>query len=469
MSIGSDRWVEAADSRTERARGWWGQGKQRWGSLPPLARLGLLVALAALVPLVVSSDFLVRIGVNGLLLALLAVGLNVSVGWAGLLDLGFVAFYGFGAYTFAVLSSDQLGVHLPTLLAVPIVVLAVGLLGLILGLPSWRLSGDYLAIVTLFFSQIFLELALNFDRLGVDLTGGPNGISGVDPFSVLGYEFSTPTSYFYLLLGLIALIVTMLYLVDRSRTGRAWRALRDDPLAAEIMTVPIRRLKLMAFATGAAVAGLAGSLFASFQLGVYPLNFQIQFLIVIYAALILGGSGSLAGAVAGGIVVTLVLDLLRDPNQASAAFYGLIAVTLIAKVRPWRTLAAVVGATVALGFAIHAVVGAIWPDAVGGQVQATGAFGSALESWLVLPEDPTAIGNWAFCVLVLGIVALTRVSPRTRTILLVPLLYLAAFVWENRLVAEPSITRQLLLGVLLIVMMISRPHGLLGTPRVERV
>jgi len=469
VSIGSDRWVETAESRTEGPRGWWGRGARHWNSLPPLGRLGILVALVALVPLVVSSDFLVRVGVNGMLLALLAVGLNVSVGWAGLLDLGFVAFYGFGAYTFALLSSDQLGIHLPTLLAVPIVILATGVLGLVLGLPSWRLSGDYLAIVTLFFSQIFLELTLNFDRLGVDLTGGPNGISGVDPFSILGYEFSSPRSYFYLLLVLIALIVTMLYLVDRSRTGRAWRALRDDPLAAEIMTVPIRRLKLMAFATGAAVAGLAGSLFASFQLGVYPLNFQIQFLIVIYAALILGGSGSLAGAVAGGIVVTLVLDLLRDPAQASAAFYGLIAVTLIAKVRPWRTLAAVVGATVALGFVVHVVVGAIWPDAVAGQVQATGVFGSAIQSWVVLPEDPTTIGNWAFCALVVGVIALTRVSARTRTILLVPLLYLAAFVWENRLVDEPSITRQLLLGVLLIVMMLSRPHGLLGTRRVERV
>jgi len=469
VSIGSDRWVETAESRTEGRRGWWGRGMRHWNSLPPLGRLGSLVALAALVPVVVSSDFLVRVGVNGMLLALLAVGLNVSVGWAGLLDLGFVAFYGFGAYTFALLSSDQLGIHLPTLLAVPIVILATGIVGLVLGLPSWRLSGDYLAIVTLFFSQIFLELTLNFDRLGVDLTGGPNGISGVDPFSFLGFEFSSPTSYFYLLLVLIALIVTMLYLVDRSRTGRAWRALRDDPLAAEIMTVPIRRLKLMAFATGAAIAGLAGSLFASFQLGVYPLNFQIQFLIVIYAALILGGSGSLAGAVAGGIVVTLVLDLLRDPAQASAAFYGLIAVTLIAKVRPWRTLAAVVGATVALGFVVHVVVGAIWPDAVAGEVQATGVFGSAIQSWVVLPEDPTTIGNWAFCALVVGVIALTRVSARTRTILLVPLLYLAAFVWENRLVDEPSITRQLLLGVLLIVMMLSRPHGLLGTRRVERV
>ena len=112
MSIGSDRWVESAESRTEGPGGWWGRGKRRWGGLSQLARLGILVALTALVPLAVSSDFLVRVGVNGMLLALLAVGLNVSVGWAGLLDLGFVAFYGFGAYTFALLSSDQLGIHL---------------------------------------------------------------------------------------------------------------------------------------------------------------------------------------------------------------------------------------------------------------------------------------------------------------------------------------------------------------------
>ncbi len=469
MSIGADRWVETAGSRTEGPGGWKGRGVNRWLSLHPLARLGILVAAAALVPLVVSSDFLVRIGVNGLLLALLAVGLNVSVGWAGLLDLGYVAFYGFGAYTFALLSSDQLGLHLPTLVAVPIVVVATGLLGLILGLPSGRLSGDYLAIVTLFFSQIFLELALNVDRLGVDLTGGPNGISGVDAFTVFGYEFSSPTSYFYLLLVVVAVIVTILFLIDASRTGRAWRAVRDDPLAAEIMTVPVRRLKLMAFATGAAVAGLAGSIFASFQLGVYPLNFQIQFLIVIYAALILGGSGSLAGAVAGGVVVTVILDVMREPGQASAAFYGIIAITLIAKVRPWTRLAAIVVGTAALGFLVHVVAAAISSDAVAGDADRSGVLASAIKAWVVLPSDPEQIGNWAFCALVLGVILLTRVRGTARTVLLVPLLYLAAFVWENRLVEEPSITRQLLLGTLLIVMMISRPHGLLGTPRVEQV
>ena len=469
MSIGVDQWVETAASRTEGPGGWKGRGVRRWRSLPPYVRLAILVGIAAVVPVVVGSDFLVRVGVNALLLALLAVGLNVSVGWAGLLDLGFVAFYGFGAYTFALLSSDQIGVHLPTLLAVPIVIVATGLLGLVLGLPSGRLSGDYLAIVTLFFSQIFLELTLNVDRLGLNLTGGPNGIAGVDPFTVFGFEFSSPTSYFYLLLFLLAVIVAVLFLIDSSRTGRAWRAVRDDPVAAEIMTVPIKRLKLMAFATGAAVAGLAGSLFASFQLGVYPLNFQVQFLIVIYAALILGGTGSLSGAVAGGIVVTLILDVLRDPNQATIAFYGVIAITLIAKVRPWVKLAAIVTATAALGFAIHLVVSSISPDAVAGQVESTGALASAVESWVVLPSNPEKIGNWAFCALIVGVLVLIRLRGRARTIMLVPMLYLAAFVWENRLVDEPSITRQLLLGALLVVMMISRPQGLLGTPRVEQV
>jgi ABC-type branched-subunit amino acid transport system permease subunit len=331
------------------------------------------------------------------------------------------------------------------------------------------LSGDYLAIVTLFFSQIFLELALNFDRLGIDLTGGPNGIAGVTPFHLVGLRFRSPTSYFYLFLVVLTIVVTVLYLLERSRTGRAWRAIHDDPLAAEIMTVPINRLKLVAFASGAAVAGLAGSLFASFQLGVYPLNFQVQFLIVVYAALILGGSGSLPGAVLGGVVVAVMLDLLRDPGQASTAFYGVIAVTLIAKIRPWRRLGAIVGATVVLGVIIHAVATTLWPSAFRGQVESTGWLAWFFDSWIVVPTEPVTPGNWSFCALIACLLVLPVLRGWHRDALLVPTLYLAAFVWETRLVDEPSITRQLLLGALLIVMMLARPQGLIGTPRVERV
>jgi branched-chain amino acid transport system permease protein len=477
VSIGQDRWAEEAEARTERLAGWRGHVQRRWGALPAIVRLAILVGAAATIPFLFSSGFLIRVGVNALLLALLAVGLNVVVGWAGLLNLGYVAFYGFGAYCFALLSSDQLGVHLPTLLAVPIVVLATALLGLVVGLPSRRLIGDYLAIVTLFFGQIFIELTLNLDRLHVpwredhlDITGGPNGIAGVDPFTIFGYEFDTPTSYYYLVLGLIALTVIVLYRIDHSRTGRAWRSIRDDAVASEMMTVPIKWLKLTAFATGAAVAGLAGSVFASFQLGVFPLNFTIILLITVYAALILGGAGSLAGAVAGGIVLALILDLLRDsgdPNQPSIAFYGVILLVLIAKVRPWRKLAAILGGTVALGLAVHAIADAISGDATGGEVHSTGTLGSVTRAWVVLPTDPVTAGNWAFFALCVGVVAMTYLKARWRPFLLVPMLYVLAFVWENRLVFEPSITRQLLLGTLLVVLMIARPQGLLGEPRVE--
>ena len=235
------------------------------------------------------------------------------------------------------------------------------------------------------------------------------------------------------------------------------------------MTVPINRLKLVAFASGAAIAGLAGSMFASFQLGVYPLNFQVQFLIVVYAALILGGSGSLSGAVLGGVVVAVMLDLLRDPGQASAAFYGVIAVTLIAKIRPWKRLGAIVGGVVVLGFIVNAIATSLWPGTFEGEVESTGPLASFLDSWIVVPTDPVTPGNWAYCALVACVLALPLVHGWKRDALVVPTLYLAAFVWETRLVGEPSITRQLLLGALLVVMMLARPQGLIGKARVERV
>jgi ABC-type branched-subunit amino acid transport system permease subunit len=476
VSIGVDRWADSAGERTEEYAGWGAPVVRRWLALPPLVRLAVLAALFAALPAVTSSDFIIRVGINALLLALLAVGLNVVVGWAGLLDLGFVAFYGFGAYGYALLASDQIGVHLPPLLGVPIVVVAAAFLGLLLGLPSGRLLGDYLAIVTLFFGQVFVELVLNLDRLSLpgssdrlNITGGPNGIVGIDPISVPGFEFVTPTSYFYLLLGLICVVAVVLFLIDDSRTGRAWRAVREDPLAAQVMTMPVNRLKLMAFATGAAIAGLAGTVFAAFQIGVFPRNFETEFLILIYAALILGGAGSLAGAVVGAVVLTFTLDLLRDPDQASIAFYGVVALTLVARTRPWARLGAIVAGTVAFGFAVHAIVGAVSERAVGGHPLGSGALADVVDAWVVLPTEPKAVGNWGFCALVLGVLALVKLRGRARTLLLIPVLYLAAFVWENRLVAEPSVTRQLLLGATLVVLMNARPQGLLGEPRVERV
>lgn len=477
--IGADEWVARSGERIEGHAGPLAPVLRWLERMPPWAWLAIAACAAALFPVITDSAFALRVGVNALLLAMLALGLNVVVGWAGLLDLGYIAFYGFGAYAFALVSSDQLGeqgVHLPAWISIPAIMVAAALVGLLLGLPSRRLVGDYLAIVTLFFGQIFVELVINLDRVrlpGADepisVTGGPNGIPGVDPISVLGTEIITPRGYFYLLLVLTVLLMVGLYLLDRSRTGRAWRAVREDALAASFMTIPVNGVKLMAFAFGAAIAALAGSAFAAVQAGVFPQSFETPFLILIYAALILGGAGSIAGAVLGAVVVSVTLELLRNPDQASALFYGVVLATLVARLRPWRLLAAVLGATVALGLLGHVVAGAISPELTAGEPALGGWTGRALDAWLVLPENSVTAGNWAFVALICGVLATTLLTPRLRPLAIVPLLCLAAFAWEARLVGEPAITRQLLLGALLVVMMTWRSHGLLGSRRVEVV
>src|SRR5262249_36922694 len=154
----------------------------------------------------------------------------------------------------------------------------------------------------------------------------------------------------------LVLTMAVLRLLEFSRTGRAWRAVRDDPLAAGSMTIPVDRVKLMAFASGAAVAALAGTIFAPQHNSVFPPDFDTPILILVYAGLILGGAGSIAGAATGALVVMVIYDgLLRSPTDSGYLFYGLILLTLLAKLRPWRRLALVLAATAALGFAVHAI------------------------------------------------------------------------------------------------------------------
>jgi ABC-type branched-subunit amino acid transport system permease subunit len=336
------------------------------------------------------------------------------------------------------------------------------------------LIGDYLAIVTLFFGQIFVELVVNLDRVTLpgsdeplDITGGPNGIPGVDPITLLGFEFLTPTDYFYLSLGVLVILVGGLYLIDHSRTGRAWRAIREDPLAASLMTMPVKRLKLLAFVCGAAVAGLAGTIFAALQIGVFPRNFETPFLILIYAAVILGGAGSITGMLAGAAVVGISFELLRQPDEASWIFYGGMLLGLVLTVRPWRALGGVLGATVALGFALNALLDAVWPAAVVGEPRADWMFSSFVDGWMVFPDDARAAGNWGFVALIGMVLWLSQAGRRTRLLALPPLVYLGAFVWENRLVVDPSVTRLLMVGAILIIVMNVRPAGLFGVKRIE--
>jgi branched-chain amino acid transport system permease protein len=468
-SVGVDEWVSRSGERKEYLPGWRGDAQRTFERVGWWPRLAAATAIGALIPIIGLNGFQFQVGIDALLLAILALGLNVSVGWAGLLDLGYIAFYGFGAYGYALLSSNQLnppaGIHWPAYFSIPLVMIGAGILGLLVGLPSRRLIGDYLAIVTLFFGEAFVEFTNN---VAPSKLGGPNGIFALDPIHGAHSQITTLQGYFYLLLILLVLSIVVLHMLDTSRTGRAWRAVREDPLAASAMTIPVNRVKLLAFAIGAMIAAMAGAVFAAQQTSVFPTDFQTEVLILIYAALILGGAGSMSGAVLGGLLLSIVLDgFLRSPTQSGYIFYGVIVVTLLLKLRPWSRLAFVVGGTIVFGFVMNAIVGAIWPSATAG---ISGANNTWIDlHWAIVPANPVLFGNICFVALLCMVVVLVQVHHRWRTILLIPTLYLAACTWEARLSQVPAITRLLLLGAILIVVMAWRPSGLLGSRRVEVV
>jgi branched-chain amino acid transport system permease protein len=467
--IGVDRWVAESEEREEQYSGWTAPARRLIDKVPSGWRLGVFLGVVALYPLLVKPAG-VRIGITVLLLALLALGLNVVVGWAGLLDLGYVAFYGFGAYFYAIISSDQLGVHWPTWMAIPVIVAATAILGALLSLPSRRLVGDYLAIMTLFFTQIFVEIVVNFERLpGVDtdLTGGPNGIPGVEPWVLFGFEFNTFNRNFYLLVFILGLLIVGLRNIDDSRTGRAWRALREDTLAAEHMTTPVNRLKMLAFMVGAAIAGLTGTIFASVQVGVFPNNFLLTFLITIYAALILGGLGSIPGVVLGAIAVAFTPEILRNPGVAGWLFYLGLVVLLVVVLKRWVRIVAVLAGLAAFGYLVRGLALAIWDQAILGTANDT-FVSRMVDDWvLVLGDHQNIVSNYAFVLAVAFLLAVIASKGWWKAALLIPTVYLGILVWENKLALQPSVTRQLLFGGVLVVMMAVRPQGILGTRRVE--
>jgi hypothetical protein len=184
---------------------------------------------------------------------------------------------------------------------------------------------------------------------------------------------------------------------------------------------------------------------------------------------VLGGAGSIAGVVLGGIIVTVGEQMVSSPNDAGYLFYGLILIALVWKLRPWRMLGAVVGGTVVLGLVLHAIVGAISSSATGGPAGSAGWIGSLVHHWAIVPTHATGYGNILYIVLIGLVFALLRVRDRVRPFLLVPTLYVAACCWEARLVVNPSITAQILIGAILIAVMTARPQGLLGSLRVEVV
>jgi ABC-type branched-subunit amino acid transport system permease subunit len=472
MPIGVDEWVAQHEERADVRRGWRGTAERlgaRIGWWPRLA----LALLAGLIFSQLSVNVNVQtVAVNCMIYAILAVGLNIAVGWAGLLDLGYVAFFGFGAYGYALFSSGALGTggaggsHLPAIESIPIVLAGAGILGALIGLMSLRVSGDYLAIVTLFVGQAFFEIVNNVDT---GTLGGVNGIYGLDPVHGFGGQITTPKGYYIFALLVLAVLMGLLHLLDNSRTGRGWRSVREDELAAEAMTVSTGAVKVMAISFGAIVGAVAGTIFAAQQDNVFPTNFTANILILIYACLVLGGAGSIAGAALGGILVTAGEQMVSSPTDAGYLFYGLILLALVMKVRPWRVFAGVVAGTVVLGLALHAIVGAISSSAVAGHPGSGGWIGSLVSHWVIVPANAATYGNVLYIVTILLVFAIVRAPLRYRPFVLVPTIYVAACCWESRLVVNPSITAQILIGAILIATMTVRPQGLLGTMRVEVV
>ena len=266
-----------------------------------------------------------------LLYIMLALGLNIVVGFAGLLDLGYIAFYAVGAYTFALLNSPHLGVFMPWWFILPLGAILAAFFGIMLGTPVLRLRGDYLAIVTLGFGEI-IRIFMNNLNAPVNITNGPQGINMIKPIEVAGFSFGKSVElfghtynsvyiYYYFFLFLALLTVLICYRLQHSRIGRAWVALREDDVAANAMGLNIRNIKLLAFAMGATFGGVAGGLFASFQGFVSPESFGLMESIMVLAMVVLGGMGNIPGVILGAMLLTITPEILRDvigPLQMAA-------------------------------------------------------------------------------------------------------------------------------------------------------
>jgi len=326
---------------------------ERW---PRFLRAAAIVAIAlalAILPFVVGTqgNAWVRIIDFALLYVMLALGLNIVVGYAGLLDLGYIAFYAVGAYLYALLASPHLtdnfefiqtlfpdGLHHSIWLILPLGAGLAALFGIALGAPTLRLRGDYLAIVTLGFGEI-VRIFLNNLNAPLNVTNGPQGIGNIEPIRLgginlgrtqtwSGFEIPSVYLYYYLFLAIAIAIIVLTVRLQDSRLGRAWMAIREDELAAQSMGINTRNVKLLAFALGASFGGVAGALFAAFQGFVSPESFNLMESVVIVSMVVLGGMGHVPGVILGALLLAGLPEALRHvtgPIQQGLFGHELIA------------------------------------------------------------------------------------------------------------------------------------------------
>jgi branched-chain amino acid transport system permease protein len=297
----------------------------------------LIAAVALLALPLVAQQFgqgWVRIMALALLYVLLALGLNIVVGYAGLLDLGYVAFYAVGAYMFALMASPHLfetfewiaaafpnGLHTPIWVVIPLAALLAAIAGVLLGMPVLKLRGDYLAIVTLGFGEIIRVFMNNLEH-PVNITNGPRGLDRIDSMTLFGFDLGKPlmigdfriasvTLYYYLFLVLVVFSVVICSRLERSRIGRAWMAIREDEIAAKAMGINTRNMKLLAFGMGATFGGVSGSMFAAFQGFVSPESFSLMESVMVVAMVVLGGIGHIPGVILGALMLAALPEVLR--------------------------------------------------------------------------------------------------------------------------------------------------------------
>ncbi len=285
------------------------------------AAIGIVLAVLPFLVGAGLGNAWLRILNFAMLYIMLALGLNIVVGFAGLLDLGYIAFYAVGAYLYALLASPHFGLHWPVWAILPLGAVVAGGAGALLGAPTLRLRGDYLAIVTLGFGEI-IRIFMNNLNAPVNITNGPQGISSIDPFhvggvtlakslSVLGVTVPSLHAYYYLFLLLALVIIFVTIRLEDSRIGRAWVAIREDEIAAKACGINVRNIKLLAFSMGATFGGVAGGLFASFQGFVSPESFGLMESIMVLCMVVLGGMGHIPGVILGGILLTILPEAFR--------------------------------------------------------------------------------------------------------------------------------------------------------------
>jgi branched-chain amino acid transport system permease protein len=299
-----------------------GQPQSRISQFFESRQLGwVALGIALIMPFIIATNYAMNIMTTAAIFVLLASGLNIVVGYCGLLDLGYIAFMAVGAYTSGIIAK---AFDLPLIFTIPAVLVMTILAGLIIGAPTLRLRSDYLAIVTLGFGEIIRLTANN-----LSITGGSSGIFGIPGLELFGIDLQQPVIFYYFCILVVSLFVLASGRLGKSRLGRAWRFVREDEDAAEAMGIHTYKVKLLAYIFGAVWGGIGGVLFAAHLSAVSPQSFVFLQSALVLMAVVLGGMGNMRGVVVGAVIISLLPEFLRDLGNYRYLAFGILLVAVM--------------------------------------------------------------------------------------------------------------------------------------------